>query len=70
MPRTGIRTFGRSRQARDRTIYTGIKDSVTKDQQESLQGLARELGNSRLIPSQLVKPRLSTPPRSILLSNS
>jgi PAS domain S-box-containing protein len=43
MPRTGIRTFRRSRQARDRTIYTGIKDSITKDQQESLQGLAREL---------------------------
>jgi hypothetical protein len=70
MPRTGIRTFRRSRQARDRTIYTGIKDSVTKDQQESLQGLARELYNSRLIWSQLVKPCLSTPRRSIFLSNS
>jgi hypothetical protein len=61
MPRTGIRTFRRSGQARDRTIYTGIKDSVTRDQQESLQGLARGLDDSRLTSSQLANPRPSTP---------
>jgi len=47
MPRTGVRTVRRTRQARDRAIHAGIENSVSKNQQASLQG--REPRNSRLI---------------------
>ena len=41
MPRTGVRTVGSSCQTGDRAIHTGIEDSVTKNQQESLQDLPK-----------------------------
>ena len=44
IPRTGIRTVRRRRQARDRAFHPGIEDSVAQDQQESLQGLAEDIG--------------------------
>ena len=31
MPRTGIRTVGRRREARDRAVHAGIENSVTQD---------------------------------------
>jgi hypothetical protein len=42
MPRTSVRTVGRSRQTGHATFDLGIEDSVTEDQQESLQDLTVE----------------------------
>jgi len=42
--RTSIRTVGCGCKTGDRKVHTGIEDSVTKDQQESLQGLAGNFG--------------------------
>ena len=53
-PRTGLRTVGRCREARDRAVHAGIEDSVSQNQQESLQG--REHENSRLIFGHVVAP--------------
>src|SRR5712691_10990022 len=56
MWRAGVRTVRRGCQAGYATIYSGVEDSVTEDQQESLQNLAakRPLADLRWL---LNKPR-------------
>jgi hypothetical protein len=49
MPRAGVRTVGRIRQAGDRSVHPGIEDSVAQNQQESFQVYP---GNLRALASQ------------------
>ena len=56
MRRPGVRTIRRGCQAGYATIYSGVEDSVTEDQQESLQNLSRETALADLL-WLLNKPR-------------
>src|SRR4030088_2700424 len=56
MRRSGVRTVRRGCQAGYATIYSGVEDSVTESQQESLQNLAAKR-RSPICLRLLNKPR-------------
>src|SRR5439155_16995942 len=57
MRRPGVRTIRRGCQAGYATIYSGVEDSVTEDQQESLQNLAAKRP-SRIFVGSSINPEV------------